>query len=62
MGVVRVVRGSVTHRMLTGCSAWNVQFPQAIRVEGAKYVVEQIVESKQGNFYRALGDIKQLGK
>jgi len=38
--------------------AWNIQFPRAIREDGAKYVVEKIVD--QGGFYRAWGDIKKV--
>ncbi|MEQ8189327.1 MAG: WGR domain-containing protein [Candidatus Eremiobacterota bacterium] len=39
---------------------WNVQFPRDIREEGASYVVDQIIESSGGGFYRAYGDIKKL--
>ena len=40
--------------------AWNVQFPQNLREEGALYVVEEVKESTGGGFYRAYGDIKRL--
>jgi outer membrane protein assembly factor BamB len=39
---------------------WNVQFPRNIRLEGAKYLVEEIKESARGGFYRVYGEIKQL--
>ncbi len=40
----------------------NVQFPRAIRAEGARYVVEELELSKDGSFYRAKGDIKRFAK
>ncbi|MFE1748575.1 WGR domain-containing protein [Coleofasciculus sp. H7-2] len=39
---------------------WKVQFPQDIRSEGARYLVEEVRESSRGGFYRAFGDIKKL--
>ncbi len=39
---------------------WNVQFPKEIRIEGARYVVQEVRESFRGGFYRAYGDIQQL--
>jgi len=39
---------------------WNVQFPQNLRVEGRKYLVEGIQESGSSSFYRVLGEIKIL--
>ncbi len=39
---------------------WNVQFPQNLRVEGAKYLVDAVQESGSGSFYRILGEIKKL--
>jgi outer membrane protein assembly factor BamB len=39
---------------------WHVQFPRAAREEGARYVVEQVLPSARGGFYRALGDIQKL--
>jgi len=39
---------------------WNVQFPREIRKEGARYIVEELVESLNGGFYRAKGDIQML--
>ncbi|MRG92961.1 VWA domain-containing protein [Polyangium spumosum] len=38
----------------------NVQFPRAIRQEGVTYLVESIVPSADGSFYRAQGWIKRL--
>ncbi|MFM7426819.1 MAG: vWA domain-containing protein [Elainella sp.] len=40
----------------------NVQFPRAIRAEGARYVVEQLEVSNDGSFYRAKGTITRLTK
>ena len=39
---------------------WNVQFPKKLRRNGAKFIVDSVVESQNGGFYRAVGDIKQL--
>lgn len=39
---------------------FNVQFPRAIRQEGAMYVVDEVETSANGNFYRVSGDIKRL--
>lgn len=41
-------------------ASWNVQFPKEIRIEGARYVVQEVRESSRGGFYRAYGDIQQL--
>ncbi len=38
----------------------NVQFPRAIRAEGARYVVEGLELSGDGSFYRARGKITRL--
>ncbi|MFD9592260.1 WGR domain-containing protein [Kitasatospora sp. NPDC059973] len=38
----------------------RVQFPKDIRVPGARYVVAEVLESGNGGFYRARGDIKRL--
>ncbi|PSF36306.1 hypothetical protein C7H19_13960 [Aphanothece hegewaldii CCALA 016] len=40
----------------------NVQFPRSIREEGVTYVVDEIIPSANGSFYRASGNIKRLGK
>jgi hypothetical protein len=39
---------------------WKVQFPKDIRVEGARYLVQEIRESANGGFYRVYGDIQKL--
>jgi Ca-activated chloride channel homolog len=40
----------------------NVQFPRAIRAEGARYVVEALEASADGSFYRVRGSINRLTK
>ncbi len=45
----------------TGLEAqWNVQFPRAMRAEGAKYVVEGLEPSADGSFYRVRGAIRRF--
>lgn len=39
----------------------HCQFPRDIREAGAKYVVDEVRESADGTFYRALGNIRRLG-
>lgn len=38
----------------------HCQFPKDIREAGAKYVVDEVRESADGTFYRALGNIRRL--
>lgn len=38
----------------------NVQFPRAIREEGVSYLVDQVVTSTDGSFYRVGGEIRRL--
>lgn len=38
----------------------NVQFPRAIRQEGITYLVDQVVPSSDGSFYRVQGKIRRL--
>lgn len=38
----------------------NIQFPRAIRAEGAHYIVEELERSLDGTFYRAKGNITRL--
>ncbi|MEL6929779.1 MAG: VWA domain-containing protein [Cyanobacteria bacterium J06600_6] len=40
----------------------NVQFPRAIREEGASYLVDDVELSSNGSFYRPVGDIRRLLK
>jgi len=39
---------------------WFVQFPRDIRQKGGLYSVDQVVEAKQGDFYRVVGKIRKL--
>jgi Ca-activated chloride channel family protein len=41
-------------------ASFNVQFPRSIREEGVSYVVEKLVPSADGTFYRAQGTIQRL--
>jgi Ca-activated chloride channel homolog len=41
-------------------SSKNVQFPRAIRAEGARYVIEGLELSSDGTFYRVRGTITRL--
>jgi len=43
-------------------STKNVQFPRAIRAEGARYVVEGLEISNDGTFYRVVGKITRLAQ
>ena len=38
----------------------NVQFPRAIRQEGVTYLVDQVLPSHDGSFYRVQGKIRRL--
>ncbi|QLE57863.1 VWA domain-containing protein [Nostoc sp. TCL26-01] len=40
----------------------NVQFPRAMRAEGARYVVEGVELSQDGSFYRVRGTINRFAK
>lgn len=40
----------------------NVQFPRSIRQEGVTYIVDEVLLSKNGDFYRIQGEIRRLGK
>ncbi len=40
----------------------NVQFPRSIREEGVTYVVDEVILSSKGDFYRTSGEIKRLLK
>lgn len=37
---------------------WNVQFPRDIRTPGSRYLVDGLVESERGGFYRVRGQIR----
>ncbi len=41
-------------------STWKLQFPRALREDGARFVVDEVLESARGGFYRAKGNIKKL--
>jgi Ca-activated chloride channel family protein len=41
-------------------ASFNIQFPRSAREEGVSYVVEKLVPSADGTFYRAQGTIKRL--
>jgi Ca-activated chloride channel family protein len=41
-------------------ASFNIQFPRSAREEGVTYVVEKLVPSADGTFYRAQGTIKRL--
>ncbi|TDQ51531.1 WGR domain-containing protein [Actinorugispora endophytica] len=41
--------------------AWRVQFPKDIRRPGTRYLVEEVLTSGGGGFYRARGEIRRLG-
>ncbi len=41
-------------------SSFNIQFPRSAREEGVTYVVEKLVPSADGTFYRAQGTLKRL--
>jgi Ca-activated chloride channel homolog len=43
-------------------SSKNVQFPRALRAEGASYMVESLEASQDGSFYRVQGTIHRLAK
>lgn len=39
-------------------NAWNVQFPRNLRVAGANYLVDDLLDA--GGFYRVVGDIRRV--
>jgi hypothetical protein len=41
-------------------SSLNVQFPRDLRVAGAHFMCDDLVPSKAGDFYRAVGAIRRL--
>ncbi len=41
-------------------ATFNIQFPRSLREEGVTYVVEKLVPSADGTFYRTQGAIKRL--
>jgi predicted DNA-binding WGR domain protein len=43
-------------------SDWNCQFPKDVREEGARYVVDRVIASSRGGFYRAIGDVRRLAE
>ncbi|PTA69710.1 VWA domain-containing protein [Deinococcus arcticus] len=54
--------GKLRVRVLSGGfdSALNVQFPRALRAEGAHYVADGLDPSADGSFYRVTGEIRRL--
>jgi Mg-chelatase subunit ChlD len=39
---------------------WDVQFPNELREEGAEFVVDELVQAENGNYYRVKGNIKRV--
>lgn len=43
-----------------GYNQWFVQFPKNLRKEGDKFLVDELKEASNGNFYRTFGEIKKI--
>jgi hypothetical protein len=39
---------------------WACQFPRALRIAGARYQVDGVVEAAKGDFYRIVGGVRRL--
>ena len=55
------IKGKLRIRVVSeGYEPFNVQFPRAIREEGASYLVDDVELSANGSFYRVVGEIRRL--
>ena len=43
-----------------GYNQWFVQFPKNLRKEGDKFLIDELKEASNGNFYRTFGEIKKI--